>query len=452
MHKMLVIAAREFQAAVKTKAFIISLVAMPVFMGGSIAVQMIMRNKVDRTDKRVAVADYSGVLFDAIAAAAAQRNEAGVSDGEFRDRDDGIWKVDEQGVRRQVRPRYVLERAEPGETGVEELTFQLSERVRRKELFAFLIIGPDVVAPGGDPARAAVAYHSNSPTYDDILDWLRGPIHQRVQELRFARYRLDANVVRSATQPTPVGNLGLVERDDAGRIGKAASTNQIANIFLPLGLMLLMFMLIMVGAQPLLHTVLEEKMQRIAEVLLGSVTPFQLMMGKLLGMVGVSLTIATIYLIGGYVALDRAGYAAMFPAHLLWWFVVYVALAVLMYGALFSAVGAAVTDLREAQSTITPLMLLVVAPLFVWVNVVREPNSAFSTALSLFPPATPMLMIIRQAVPPGVPSWQPILGVALVLLTTIACVWVAGRIFRVGILMHGKGAHVGEMLRWVVRG
>lgn len=452
MRKMMVIAMREFQAAVKTKAFIISLVAMPIFMGGSIVVQMLMRNKVDRTDKPVAIVDYSGVLFDSIAAASAKRDKSEVSTGEFRDRDDGIWKVDESGERVQVRPKYVFERVEPGSQSQDELTYELSERVRKKELFAFALIGPDVVKPGADVERAAVAYHSNSPTFDDIQDWLAGPINQRILEMRFAHHKLDPVVVREATMPTAVVNLGLVQKDAAGNIGKAETTNQMLNVFLPLGLMLLMFMLIMVGAQPLLHTVLEEKMQRIAEVLLGSVTPFQLMMGKVVGMVGVSLVIATIYLVGGYFALERAGYAGLFPTHLMWWFVIYVALAVLMFGALFSAVGAAVTDLREAQSMVTPLMLFVVAPLFVWVNVVREPNSTFATVFSLFPPATPMLMTIRQAVPPGIPMWQPVLGVVLVLITTVGCVWVAGRIFRVGILMHGKSANLGEMMRWIVRG
>lgn len=451
MRKMLVVAVREYQAAVKTKAFIISLVAMPIFMGGSIAVQMLMRNKVDVTEKRVAVVDYSGVIFDALAEASAKRSESEISGNEFRDRDDGIYKV-ENGNRRQTRPKYVFERVQPESDNVDDATFQLSERVRSKELFAFVIVGPEVVTPGPDPLRAAVAYHSNSPTFDDIQNWLGGPINQRVQELRFANYKLDADVVRSATMPTGVANLGLVKKDAAGQIGKAEATNEFANVFLPLSMMLLMFMLIMVGAAPLMNSVLEEKMQRIAEVLLGSISPFQLMMGKLIGMVGVSLTITTIYLIGGYYALNRSGFGALFPTHLLWWFAIYVALAVLMFGALFSAVGAAVTDQREAQSMMTPLMMFVVAPLFVWINVVREPNSTMSLVMSLIPPATPMLMTIRQAVPPGVPLWQPLLGVLLVLLTTVFCVWVSGRIFRVGILMHGKSANLAEMMRWIVRG
>ena len=83
---------------------------------------------------------------------------------------------------------------------------------------------------------------------------------------------------------------------------------------------------------------------------------------------------------------------------------------------------------------------------------VREPSSTFALAISLFPPCTPMLMTMRQAVPPGVPIWQPLVGMVGVLLTTLLCVYVASRIFRVGVLMQGKGANVREMVRWVLRG
>jgi len=193
-------------------------------------------------------------------------------------------------------------------------------------------------------------------------------------------------------------------------------------------------------------------MQRIAEVLLGSVSPTQLMMGKLFGTVGVSLTIVVMYLAGGYAAMKYSGFGDYFPPGLAIWFVLYTALAVLLYGSVFSAIGAAVSDLKEAQSLLTPVMLVLVAPMFVWLNVLKEPSSTFSIVASLIPPATPMLMIMRQAVPPYVPIWQPLLGIALVLLTTLFCVWAAGRIFRVGILMQGRGAKVGEMLRWIWSG
>jgi len=442
MRRMIVVAVREYQAAVKTKAFIISLVLMPVMMGGSIVVQVLMRDKVDIKDKRIAVLDYSGQLSDAATAAAQARNEEGIFEGEG-------------AARKQVKPRFLLQDVEPTSDDPAQVRLALSERVRKNEsndIMAFVVIGPDVIKPGDDPSRAAIDYHSNSPTYDDIQNWIAAPLNERIQQLRLQAANLDAKVVTEATRRIPVGNLGLVSRDKAGNITKAEQTNKIANVIVPLGLMMLMFMVVMIGASPLVQSVLEEKTLRIAEVLLGSIPPFQLMMGKLLGMVGVSLTIATVYLAGMFYALWQADYGQFFPAHVVWWFAFFQALAVLMYGAIFIAIGAAVSDQKEAQNLMTPVMLLVVAPMFVWINVVREPSASLSLALSLFPPATPMLMVMRQAIPPGIPIWQPLLGAALVILATLLCVFAAGRIFRVGILMQGKGAKVGEMMRWVFRG
>jgi ABC-2 type transport system permease protein len=217
-------------------------------------------------------------------------------------------------------------------------------------------------------------------------------------------------------------------------------------------MIMLMFMLVLLGATPLMQGVVEEKMQRIAEVLLGSVRPFELMMGKLIGMVGVSLTLAAVYLGGAYWAAVRYNFAEFIPTGLLMWFFAYQVLAVLMFGSLFIAIGASCTDMRETQAMTWPVMLLICIPMFVWFQVVREPNSPFALGISLFPFATPMLMLGRQAVPPGIPIWQPILGVCLVLTTTVVCVYAAGRIFRVGILMQGKGANLGQVMKWVFRG
>lgn len=439
MRKIIVVAVREYQAAVRTKAFIISILAMPVFMGLSIAAQTFLRDKVDTTDKRIAVMDRSGRLYDAMAEAAGDWNTKEVFKGAGENR-------------KKTKPRYLLERAEVSTDDPALAAFELSERVRNEGLFAFVIVGPDVIDPGSDAARARVAYHSNSPTYNDIERWLSGVMNHRVRQLRFEAVDLAPDIVDQATRRVPVANLGLVSLDEQGRVTEAEEINELVNFMMPFGMMMLMFMVVMVSASPLVQSVLEEKMQRIAEVLLGSVTPFQLMMGKLLGIVGVSLTIATIYMVGAYYAVHRAGYGQFFPTHLVWWFILFQASAVLLYGSLFAAIGAAVSDMKEAQNMMTPITLVVISPMFVWLNVLREPMATSSLVMSLFPPATPMLMILRQAVPPGVPFWQPVLGLALVALTTVGTVFVAGRIFRVGILMQGKGANLGEMLRWTVRG
>jgi ABC-2 type transport system permease protein len=446
MRKALVVAKREYLAAVKTKAFLLSLVMMPIMMGASIGVQMLLKDKVDVTDKRVVVADRSGQVFDAIAEAAERRNE----------RDIFLFKKNEDGSNgeplKQIKPRFLVESVPTEGRDPDELGVELSERVRKREILAYVLIGPNVVTPDGDPASGAIAYHSNSPTYDDFQEWVAKPVNERIRRLRLQARNLDPADVEGLMRPVPVGHLGLTSRDESGKITEAKRTNKVANLFLPFGLMMLMFMVVMVGATPLMQGVIEEKSARIAEVLLGSLPPFELMLGKLIGMVGVTLTIVAVYLAGGYYAIHRAGYGSFFPTHLMVWFLLYQALAVLMYGSIFSAIGAAVTDAKEAQSLMTPVMLVLVAPMFIWLNVITEPGSTFALLCSLFPPATPMLMIMRQAVPPGVPFWQPMVGVVLVLLSTIFCVYAGGRIFRVGILMQGRAAKFRELAGWILRG
>src|SRR5262249_19010360 len=116
-------------------------------------------------------------------------------------------------------------------------------------------------------------------------------------------------------------------------------------------------------------------------------------------------------------------------------------------------IGAACTDMKETQSLLMPVMILACFPMFFMGNVIQEPNSSFALGVSLFPFATPMLMVARMAVPPqNIPLWQPVVGVALVLATILLCVYAAGRIFRVGILMQGKGAKFSDLIRWVIRG
>jgi ABC-2 type transport system permease protein len=169
-------------------------------------------------------------------------------------------------------------------------------------------------------------------------------------------------------------------------------------------------------------------------------------------MVGVSLTVAAVYLIGAYVVASHYQYTEYLAPQVLAWFLVYLILSVLMFGSLFIAVGAAATDMKESQSLLLPIMLVACLPLFVLGAIIQEPNGTLATSLSFIPTATPMLMTARIAVPPGVPWWQPFLGVIGVLAATLGCVWAAGRIFRVGILMQGKGARFGDLIKWVARG
>ena len=166
-------------------------------------------------------------------------------------------------------------------------------------------------------------------------------------------------------------------------------------------LMMLMFLIVISTASPLLNSVMEEKMTRISEVLLGSLSPFELMAGKLLGVVGVSMVLSALYLSGAYGFAVYHGYGDAVTIGQIVWFVVYLVLAMLIYGSLFIAIGAAATDLKDAQALMTPCMLLFMSPMFIWMPVLRAPGSTLAIVASLVPFATPVLMTLRMALSPA---------------------------------------------------
>jgi ABC-2 type transport system permease protein len=263
---------------------------------------------------------------------------------------------------------------------------------------------------------------------------------------------LDEEKVKSFFKWTPVQGLGLVSMDKEGKVKDARAIDRMQTLGIPLILVLLMFIMIMMGAMPLVNSVLEEKTQRISEIMLGSARPFELMLGKLLGNLGVSFTAALVYIVGGFVVSHYMGASDIVPFHLLPWFFVYMVAAIFMTGAMGMAIGAACNDAKEVQSLMMPVMLPVMLPMFVLFPVLKEPTSAFATWLSFFPPCTPMLMLLRQASPAGIPGWQPWVGLIGVLLFTVIYVWAAGRIFRIGLLSQGKPPKIRNLLRWIVKG
>ena len=214
--------------------------------------------------------------------------------------------------------------------------------------------------------------------------------------------------------------------------------------------MFLLFLMVMSSAPALLNSVLEEKMQKIVEFLISSVTPFQLMLGKLLGATLVSLTLSVLYLgAATYVAWSQ-GIIDLIPLHLYFWFFLFLILAILIYGSVFLAIGAACNEIQDAQSLMFPAMMMVMVPVMTWIPVIQSPTGAFARWLSFFPPATPMIMMLRMAVPPGLPLWEAVLGVVVAIGFTLLIVLAAGKIFRIGILAQGQTASFGNMLKWLL--
>jgi ABC-type Na+ efflux pump permease subunit len=188
-------------------------------------------------------------------------------------------------------------------------------------------------------------------------------------------------------------------------------------------------------------------MSRISEVLIASIPPFHLMAATL-GVAAVSTVLA---LLRGRRSVRAVLQIGLISTSLIVWFIVVLFLAVLQYGSIFVAIGAACSDLKDSQSMMQPVMLVLMLPILAVPVILRSPDSVFATAISLFPTATPFLMLARLAMSPPPPVWQVALGVVLTSLMTVACIAVGGKIFRVGLLMQGKPPNLPELLRWIRR-
>lgn len=436
MRKIWIVAQREYLAIVGAKAFLIAITIMPVLMFGGIVAMRLLQDRTGPTERKIAVADATGLLLNALVQAAEKRNEK-----EILDKNSGA----------QIKPRYLLQ---PGPQGPlsDDDRYELSQRVRRREIDAFVEI-PAAVADRSAQAPK-VAFHAENAAVADERKWLEAMVNEVLRTRRLQQAGIDPQVVQRAAAPfVAIEPLGLVDRSaTTGQVSKAQESNIVDALFIPFGVMLLMWMVIFLAAQPMMESVLEEKSQSIAEVLLGSVDTFQLLLGKLLGGVGGSLTIVAIYGLGAIGFAWHADYLHLVPLRVVPWFLVYQVLAVMLFGSMFMAVGSAVSQLKEAQSMLMPLYMVMMIPLFVWLVLVREPLGSLATWLSFFPPATSLVMVLRTAATAAVPWWQQAVGILVLLATTLLVVFLAARIFRIGFLARGKTPKLTEILRWAVHG
>jgi ABC-2 type transport system permease protein len=430
MNKILIVAHSEFSTLVRSKAFIISVILMPVVMGGSILLVRATKDTVDVKDRRFAYIDHTGIVGLAVAEVAKATNAAA------------------EGPSGRTGPRFLPEPVSVDGRNIDDVKLELSERVRKKELFAFVEFPADIVDPD---TKSQIRYYSDTPSYMALPAWLRVTTSRVVEVIRFRNAGVDPVLVARLTKQNPIEQLGLMTRDASGKL-EAKEVDRVRASGVPFAFLMLMYITVMSTAPQLLNSVMEEKMGRISEVLIASVTPFQLMMGKLLGSVGVSTLLAFIYIGGALSVASYWGYAgAASPAQLAW-FALFLLMAVVLFGSLFIAIGAACTDLKDSQNLVTPVMLLVMLPMMTMGPILRAPDGMMATGLSMVPTAAPFLMMVRISMQPGPPLWQILLSVVLMLGMVVLCVWAAGRIFRTGLLMQGKSASFGEMIRWVRAG
>ena len=345
-----------------------------------------------------------------------------------------------------TKDRYV--RTDPPSGEGEALIETLNEMVKKEELFAYFIIGDDPVH-GERPIR----YVSSNLTDEDLRRWFGNLATEAVRDVRLQEKEIDPDVAEWLQTPVEIeskklGASGEEEVDATDRVRQWA----------PVAFVYLLWIAIFSIAQMLLTNTVEEKSNRIMEVLLSSVSPLQLMNGKIAGIAVTGLLMVSAWvvfviaavmglprLLGDTLSVDLTSIAT--DAFYLGSFVVYFLLGYLFFAALLVAIGSVCNSLKEAQNLQSPVMILLMVPLFSMMPIAQDPNGTLAKVLSYVPPFTPFVMMNRAAGPPA--AWEYVATTALLLVSLVFVMWAAAKVFRVGVLMTGKPPKVSEILRWI---
>ena len=426
LRKILLIARRDYLASIRTKAFLFGLLAAPLLFGSGFIGLAIMRGKPDIKPRRIAIVDFTGVAAPAVIEAAERANRE-----ELNDKITG----------RQAMPLYTFETVAPA-ADIERQRLALSDRVRNRDLYAFIEIG-----------AKETAWYSNEGGAGNGRRWISGPLSNGLRRVELSQAGVNPSRLDDILKPNDLQSMNLLAKDvKTGRLVAAGKKNETAVFIVPISLAMLLFMIVMTTSAPMLPAIAEDKMQRVFEMLLASATPFELIAGKVLAALGRSLTSSVVYIGIALMALNAFALMGFAPIELLPWFFVYLVAEVTMLCAIASALGAACGSPQDAQSLGGVLFAPILIPIMTLTPIIQQPNSSFATVMSLIPPFTPLLMLTRQALPGGVPVWQPIAGLAGIVCSTFAISWIAARVFRITILMQGKPPSVAELARWAVKG
>ena len=199
----------------------------------------------------------------------------------------------------------------------------------------------------------------------------------------------------------------------------------------------------------MLTTTVEEKSNRVIEVLLSAVSPMQLMGGKLVGHMGVAFLAMSLYLGLGLVVLASFSLFGLLDLTLILYLVIFFLIAFFTLGSLMMAVGSAVNDMREAQAMQAPLIIVVMLPWLLWMPILRDPNGTLAVVVSFVPPVNSFGMLLRLASSSPPPAWQVWLSIAFGIAGVFGAVWITAKVFRIGILMFGKAPDFRTLVRWL---
>ena len=450
--RVLAIAWREFKHTALTKAFIFGAVVFPaIIMACMVAAPLIFQPNVTDLEGRIVIIDASGNYANAVETEFAE----GAMDERVRNMlgkfGEAASDLTGQDVSKRVPTvKLTVERAATEAIG------QFKDEVRSNELEVLAVypanLGEDIEEGESDNAtqsgeitdRQRVVLYARNNISPNHLELIKDGLRDAAVRERVATAGKDLEEMQSLMARPGIEAKSL---DQSG--GESTSIDEFKRIF-PIAFLMLIWITTFTSANYLLTSTIEEKSNKVIEVLLSAVSPMQLMTGKILGQALVSLVMLIMYAGTGIAALVVFGLFNQIPFIYFIYTGIYFVMAYFMIAAMFAGIGSAVNELREAQSLVGPAMMVLMIPLMLWFVIQENPNGILATVTSFIPPLTPFVMIMRvTSATEVVPTWQIIAATAWGTLCTIAMVWMAAKIFRVGVLMYGKPPSPLELLKWV---
>ena len=432
MTKFFAVVKREYIQRVRAKMFIVSTILLPSVMSLFGIVPAIIFN-IKTPPMRVAVVDQTGRLY--------ARLKQSLSSDDFSQ------EARDNNERRGLPPRgfgsFVLEEVSTADQPLEQIRANLDQRLRARELDGYLVLPPDFLATG------TAEYFNRNP--GDLLSrqTLQTAVNRAAREQRLIDAKIDTTTRQQLFKPVDLQGV---------RVGAEGQERDTGGSFaLVFGIGLVMYLSILMYGQIVLGAIIEEKETRIAEILFSSVKPFTLMMGKLVGVSLVALTqlaiwglAFSVFALYGIGVLASRGISARIPgvpiSHYVY-FALFFLLGYFIYATIYALVGSMVTTAQEGGQLAMPIILILVISFYLFLPVSRSPDSPFSFWVSIIPFTAPVAMLVR-IVTQTPPFWQIALSLLTGFCSVLVIMWIAGRIYRVGMLMHGKRASIPEAIRW----
>jgi len=445
MKKFIAVVKREYVQRVRTKFFVavtvLGPVVMLVFTGGPAYLAGIKAGG----PTRVAVIDESGKVYQRFEEALMKSRE------EDEDQTTSAAQINANSQDRIKRagqfskPGFEVQEVKLGNQSLEQVQAQLSDRVRKGQLDAYVIIPRDILADG-----RAEFYARNT---GDIFtrETVQKQLSSAVRDTRLDEEHISRNVVNEINRRVSLTSTKVSDRGEEKNTGEGG-------FFLVFSFGFVIYLTVLMYGQVVLGAIIEEKETRIAEILFSSIRSFPLMMGKLIGVSLVALTQLAIWVMA-FVAFSLFGVGMLaargipvnlphIPPIIFVYFGLYFLQGYFIYATAYALIGSMVTTMQEGGQMAMPVVLTLVAGMFLAIPIIRSPNSSLAFWASMFPFFAPVTMLLR-IVAETPPFWQIALSLTIGFATVVLLIWLASRIYRVGMLMTGKKASIPEMWRWI---